>query len=128
VVSIDEREQGERITLNYGHTIGHAVEHLSAYQLLHGEAVAIGMQAEARLALAMGLCDSALLERQEHLLRAYGLSTGMPAHDADAILALTLRDKKVEAKKVRWVLPSAIGTVHVRDDVPEELVRASLQA
>lgn len=128
VVSRDEREQGERITLNYGHTIGHAVEALIGYgTLLHGEAVALGMHAAARIAFAMGLCPADLIERQQHVLGAYGLATTMPPElDPSAILALTLRDKKVQARRVRWVLPTAIGHVVIRDDVPEALVREAL--
>ncbi|MBP1466695.1 3-dehydroquinate synthase [Candidatus Chloroploca sp. M-50] len=125
VVSRDEREQGERITLNYGHTIGHAVEALIGYgTLLHGEAVALGMHAAARIALAMNLCSADLVHHQQHVLGAYGLATTMPPElDPSAILALTLRDKKVQARRVRWVLPTAIGHVVIRDDVPEALVR-----
>jgi 3-dehydroquinate synthase len=126
VVSSDEFERGERITLNYGHTIGHAVEALMGYgPLLHGEAVALGMHAAARIAVAMGLCDASLVARQLRLLTAYGLSVALPPGlDPEAILATTLRDKKVQAGRVRWVLPTAIGSVVVRDDVPEELVRS----
>ncbi|MFQ3663194.1 MAG: 3-dehydroquinate synthase [Chloroflexaceae bacterium] len=128
VVNRDEREQGERITLNYGHTIGHAVEALvGEWALLHGEAVAIGMHAEARIAAAMGLCDPALIERQRRLLAAYGLSVTLPSNlDPEAVLTLALRDKKVRAGRIRWVLPTAIGSVTVRDDVPETTVRAVL--
>jgi 3-dehydroquinate synthase len=128
VVSRDEREQGERITLNYGHTLGHAVETLLGYgALLHGEAVAIGMHAAARIAVAMGLCEAGLVERQRRLLAAYGLAVTLPPGlDPEALLAATLRDKKVQARRVRWVLPTAIGSVVVRDDVPEETVRAAL--
>lgn len=128
VVSRDEREQGERITLNYGHTIGHAVEALTGYgRLLHGEAVAVGMHAAARIAVGMGLCDAGLVERQRRLLAAYGLAVAMPPGlDPEAVLAATLRDKKVRAGRVRWVLPTGIGSVVVRDDVPEKLVRAAL--
>jgi 3-dehydroquinate synthase len=128
VVNADEREQGERIILNYGHTIGHAVEALAGYGgLLHGECVAIGMHAAARMAVALGICDQALVDRQQALLKAYGLATAMPASlDPDAILKLTLRDKKVQAKRVRWVLPTGIGSVIVRDDVPEAVVHAVL--
>jgi 3-dehydroquinate synthase len=130
VVSADEFERGERITLNYGHTIGHAVEALMGYgPMLHGEAVAIGMQAAARIGLAMGTCDAALLARQERLLQAYGLATTLPPQlDHEAILAATLRDKKVQARRVRWVLPAAVGATVVRDDVPEAVVRAALHA
>jgi 3-dehydroquinate synthase len=128
VVSIDEFERGERITLNYGHTIGHAVEQFSHYGLLHGESVAIGMHAEARLGQLMDMCDGDLVGRQAALIQAYGLETALPAYDPDAIIALTMRDKKVQAKKIRWVLPTAIGAVQVRDDVPEALLRNVLHA
>jgi 3-dehydroquinate synthase len=128
VVSADEREQGERIILNYGHTVGHALEAAMGYgTLLHGEAVAIGMHAEARIATAIGLCTPELVERQQQLLSTYGLSTAFPSGiDREAILALMLRDKKVQRKRIRWVLPAAIGTVAVRDDVAVELVRETL--
>jgi 3-dehydroquinate synthase len=130
VVSIDEFERGERITLNYGHTLGHAIEKLAGgWSLLHGEAVAIGMHAAARIAASVGLCDAALVERQRRLLAAYGLAVAVPASlDVDAVLATAMRDKKVQAKRIRWVLPTAIGSVAVRDDVPEAVVRATLQA
>ncbi|MEF3274206.1 MAG: 3-dehydroquinate synthase [Chloroflexus sp.] len=123
VVSRDEFERGERITLNYGHTIGHAIEQLLNYRLLHGECVAIGMDAAARIAVALGICSPELVERQRQLLAAYGLSVAMPADlDRAALLTLITRDKKVQAGKVRWVLPTTIGQVVVRADVPEELV------
>ncbi|RRR78085.1 MAG: 3-dehydroquinate synthase [Candidatus Viridilinea halotolerans] len=130
VVSRDEREQGERITLNYGHTMGHAIEALAGYgTLLHGEAVAIGMHIAARIAASMGICDLGLVKSQRALLHAFGLPTSLPAGlDAQALIALTLRDKKVQAHKVRWVLPTTIGNVVIRDDVPEELVRAALRS
>lgn len=128
VVSRDEREQGERITLNYGHTLGHAIEALAAdWALLHGEAVAIGMHAAARIAAAMALCPAELVERQRRLLQAYGLRVTLPhGLDPAAVLAVALRDKKVLAGRIRWVLPTAIGSVVVRDDVPETVVRAVL--
>jgi 3-dehydroquinate synthase len=126
IVNADERETGERMLLNYGHTLGHAVEAAAGYgTLLHGEAVAIGMQLEARLAARLGMLDDATVERQRALLHAYGLPTDIPhGMPVDQILALTLRDKKVRAGKVRWALPTGIGGAAVRDDVPEALVRA----
>lgn len=125
VVNADEREQGERITLNYGHTLGHALEAATGYgTLLHGEAVAIGMHAAAGIAVAMGLLPASERARQQRLLGAYGLPTAFPVGvDVEEVLALTLRDKKVRARRVRWILPLAVGSVAVRDDVPEQLVR-----
>jgi 3-dehydroquinate synthase len=115
--------------LNYGHTLGHALESLTGYgTLLHGEAVAIGMELAAQLALRMELWGPQSVERQRALLQAYGLSTTIPASvDAAQLLELTLRDKKVRAGRVRWVLPTAIGAAEVRDDVSEDLVRAVVE-
>ncbi len=128
VVSADEREQGLRIILNYGHTLGHALEATLGYaELLHGEAVAIGMHAAARIAVDMGIFAAADAERQRRLLEAYGLPTSFPTDvDREQVLALTLRDKKVQNRQIHWVLPVSIGTVSVRDDVPEALVRSVL--
>ena len=76
----------------------------------------------------MGLCDAGLVERQRRLLESYGLAVAVPAGlDVEAALATAMRDKKVQAKRIRWVLPTAIGSVAVRDDVPEALVRRVLQ-
>lgn len=129
VVSADEREQGERITLNYGHTLGHALEAALGYTaLLHGEAVAIGMHAAARIAAHLGILSTEDVVRQQRLLLALGLPTAFPKDiDPDQIMHLTLRDKKVQRKRVRWVLPTTIGAVSIRDDVPDSVVRAVLK-
>ena len=80
IVNVDEREIGERMLLNYGHTLGHALEALTGYgTLLHGEAVAIGMELAAQLALRMELWGPQSVERQRALLQAYGLPTAIPA-------------------------------------------------
>jgi 3-dehydroquinate synthase len=130
VVNADERETGERMLLNYGHTLGHALEALTGYgTLLHGEAVAIGMDLAAQIALRMELWGTESVERQRALLQAYGLPTHVPPGvDAERLLELTLRDKKVRAGRVRWVLPSAIGAAAVHDDVPADIVRAVVEA
>ncbi len=130
VVNVDERETGERMLLNYGHTLGHAIENAAGYgSLLHGEAVAIGMDLEAQLALRLGMVDMAFVRRQRAVLRSYGLPTERPAQLApETLLDLTLRDKKVRAGKVRWVLPTAFGAAVVREDLPEHLVREVLAA
>jgi 3-dehydroquinate synthase len=130
VVNADERETGERMLLNYGHTLGHALEALTGYgTLLHGEAVAIGMDLAARIALRMELWGHESVARQRALLQAYGLPTAIPAGvDPARLLELTLRDKKVRAGRVRWVLPTAIGAAKVHDDVPEDIVRAVVEA
>jgi 3-dehydroquinate synthase len=125
VVNADEREQGVRIVLNYGHTLGHALEAATGYgRLLHGEAVAIGMHAAAGIAVALGMLAPDTQERQQRLLAAYGLPTAFPPDiDLAGLLTLTLRDKKVQSKRVRWILPTTIGEVTTRSDVPDELVQ-----
>lgn len=130
VVSNDEREDGERIILNYGHTLGHALESVAGYgALLHGEAVAIGMHAAARIAQRLGLFSAEDVERQRRLLAGFGLPIDFPKGiSSDALLAVALRDKKVQARRVRWVLPTTIGSVVVRDDVPTDLVAAVIDA
>jgi 3-dehydroquinate synthase len=129
IVNADERESGERMLLNYGHTLGQALEAATSYgELLHGEAVAIGMTLAARIAERLGMFDTTSVERQTRLLCAYGLPTELPPGVApDQLLELTLQDKKVRAGKPRWVLPTAIGVAVVRDDVPEALVRAVVE-
>lgn len=123
VVSGDEREQGGRILLNYGHTYGHAVEAESGYTLRHGEAVAIGMTVAGMLAVDLGLWHAADLERQCRVLRSFGLPTRVPATvDALGALRRIAGDKKVRAGRVRWVLPTASGAMTVRDDVSDQIV------
>lgn len=95
VVSADTRDAGLRKVLNFGHTIGHALETLLAPDLLHGEAVAIGMVKEAEVARALGVCHAAPVERLRRLLWRLGLPTAVPEHvDVDACVALMAMDKK----------------------------------
>lgn len=128
IVNADEREQGERMFLNYGHTLGHALEAATGYDgLLHGEAVAIGMHLAAQIAVALGQCAEPLVTRQRALLEAFGLSVELPPGvETSHLINLTLRDKKVRNGRVHWVLPTSIGAVTIRDDVPEDLVRGVL--
>ncbi len=127
VVSADERESGLRMTLNYGHTIGHAIEAVTSYQAcLHGEAVAIGLVGAARIAQGVGLIDGATAARHERVLERFGLPTRAtpgPGLTTDTVLEAMRSDKKVAAGRQRWVLLEAIGAPVVRDDVPPELVR-----
>jgi 3-dehydroquinate synthase len=127
VVSQDEKEAGIRAILNYGHTIGHAVESLGNYEdLNHGEAVAVGMVAAGRIAAAMGLWERDNCDRQEQLITKAGLPVTLPVVDHGGIVTALLSDKKVKAGKVRFVLPTAIGSVVIRDDVEEQVLRSVL--
>jgi 3-dehydroquinate synthase len=128
VVSQDEKEAGLRAILNYGHTIGHAVESLTGYaQVNHGEAVAIGMVAAVKLAQQMGLCTVDLLDRQNALLAKTQLPTEIPPELAlDDIISCLQHDKKVKAGIVRFILPTAIAKVIIADDVTTEIIQHAL--
>ncbi|MGB3535119.1 MAG: 3-dehydroquinate synthase [Microcoleaceae cyanobacterium] len=129
VVSQDEQEAGLRAILNYGHTIGHAIESLTGYTtVLHGEAVGLGMIAASRIAVELGMWTSECDTRQLALIEKAGLPTKLPAGlDIDRILTTLQTDKKVKAGKVRFVLPTDIGTVTVTDQVPQDVIRQVLQ-
>lgn len=128
VVEQDEYEQtGLRAVLNYGHTFAHAYEALAGYgELLHGEAVAIGMVQASRLAERRGLIDAAATERQVALLNAVGLPVALPpslSWTADEILERMRLDKKALAGRLRFILPTRIGHVELFDDISESDVR-----
>ena len=110
VVAADEREHGQRKVLNFGHTIGHGVESASDYTLLHGEAVAIGMVAEARLAELCGIADDGTASTVELAVSAIGLPTRIPAGiDAARVLDLMQSDKKRRRGVVEFALPQRVG-------------------
>jgi 3-dehydroquinate synthase len=128
VVEQDEREEsGLRAVLNYGHTFCHAIEAVTGYgELLHGEAVSIGMMCAARLAERLGRIDGSLGQRQLALLTALHLPVKVPAVDHEALLAAMQRDKKVEHGRLRFVLPTELGHVELVGDVDATDVKAAL--
>ncbi len=115
VVSRDEREGGLRAILNYGHTIGHALETATRYTTyLHGEAVAIGMCLEAKLSSLLGHADAAGVKRIRSLVTAYGLPSEIkPDLDAEGILSSMRLDKKAVAGQLKFILPEKIGSVKI---------------
>ncbi len=123
VVSGDEKESGLRMILNYGHTIGHALEAATDYgRLLHGEAVSIGMVGAAWISReVVGLPEEAV-ERQRRLLELFHLPVSMPEIDIERVLEAMALDKKVKGKVIRWVLLEDLSKPVVRDDVPMGLV------
>jgi len=128
IVEADEREQGLRANLNYGHTFGHGIEAASGYErFLHGEAVALGMCAAAALANSLGLVDVAFVERQRRCLQRYGLPTHWPDMSVDAAWESMQHDKKAKAGKLKFVLPERFGKVVHRSDVSESEVRRALE-
>ena len=133
IVAGDERETGDRMVLNYGHTIGHGIEAAAGYRgLTHGEAIAVGMTLEARLAARLGLCDAILVDRQTRTLAALGLPVRLgalargKAPASDRIQAAMAHDKKAGAGRLRFALPEALGRTVIRDDVPPALVEEVL--
>ncbi len=114
VVAEDEQESDRRRILNYGHTIGHALEAIGGYQsLIHGEAVGIGLVLEADLARHQGYCDSRTVERIRSVVRSAGLSDRLPSLSLGKVWAAMQHDKKVSQGKVVGVWPNAIGRVRI---------------
>ena len=112
IVTRDEREAGVRKTLNFGHTIGHAIETCSGYSLLHGEAVAIGMVYESALAERLGLAEAGTAARVRDAVRAAGLPHARPSSmTVEAILDASRGDKKARAGRVEYALPARIGAM-----------------
>jgi 3-dehydroquinate synthase len=130
VVAADEREEtGQRAVLNYGHTFCHALETLTGYeQLLHGEAVAIGMLCASRLAERLGRIDQSVTQRQRALLEALHLPVDLPQVDHEEMLAVMSRDKKAQHGRLRFVLPSRLGHVELVGDIERADVVSTLSA
>jgi 3-dehydroquinate synthase len=125
VVAEDERERGRRALLNFGHTFGHAIENCVGYgEWLHGEAVAAGMIMASRLSDMPG----SDLDRLRNLLVATGLPVDPPAVGADALGRAMKLDKKVQQKRLRFVLLKTLGEAFVSSDYPPERMRAILRA
>ncbi len=130
VVARDEREEGDlRATLNFGHTIAHAIETVAGYDgpFRHGEAVAIGMVAESRLAERLGWIKSDVTDRLVRLLETFGLPVTAPGLDLPSLKHAMGRDKKNRLGKIRFVLPRSIGQVELTDSPGEENVQAVLE-
>ncbi|KGO32955.1 MAG: 3-dehydroquinate synthase [Desulfoprunum sp.] len=120
VIEQDEREGGLRRILNFGHTIGHAVEAASSFAISHGHAVAIGMVAAARIAVAKEMLSRDAEQRITALIAAYGLPVAIPADlDRELIRIYLKTDKKVVAGKVFYILPTAIGATCITDEVSD---------
>jgi 3-dehydroquinate synthase len=113
IVSADEREAGVRAALNFGHTVGHAIESASGYSLLHGEAVAIGMAYEALLAETLGIAEPGTASRLSAVLTAYRLPVTRPlAASVDQLISRMRNDKKARSGDLRFALPRTIGAMH----------------
>jgi len=127
VVEKDPYEDGQRAVLNLGHTFGHALELLSHYALPHGAGVSVGLTAAAQLSARLGLCDPALTARVEGVLASLSLPTTYRGHAPDQVWQAMATDKKRRGKRLRFVLPRAIGNVFVTDQVTRADVLAVLE-
>ena len=126
VVMEDEKETGVRAHLNFGHTFAHAIEATVGYgAILHGEAVGLGMLAATSLAAAAGLCASGLRDELESLVAATGLPVRAMLPDDERLLAAMALDKKVARARIRFVLPTRLGAVALRDDLEPSLIRVA---
>ncbi len=123
VVGIDEKEQGLRAILNYGHTFGHAIEKLHRYEFSHGIGVSLGMRVAARLAKRLGMISQETETRQTALLDAYGFPRTVEGVTADAAWDAMGVDKKVEKDRRVYILPTRIGEVKKVANVEEALVK-----
>lgn len=129
IVEQDPHEKRLRAVLNYGHTVGHALERAAPeWALRHGQVVGTGIVAEARIAKWLGLADHATAVRQEALVEAYGLPNSVRNVDESLALQALERDKKIEGGRLRMPLVPAIGSFEIVEDVELELVRRALRS
>lgn len=128
VVTADEREMGVRKILNFGHTVGHALEAETRYEkFLHGEAVAFGMIAATKLAELTGHCSRSDAQRIEDVVRAYGPIPSTQGIEADALQRRLVSDKKATRGSVQFVLPTGVGKTELANSVDDKLVHAAIQ-
>jgi 3-dehydroquinate synthase len=126
VVEQDERDLGLRNVLNYGHTVGHAIETVSGFRLWHGEAVALGMLVAGRMSVRLGFLAVDELARLEGLIARAGLPVEVPELEAERVIQAMQHDKKISGGKIKFVLLRSIGDVFVTDKVDPSLIREVL--
>jgi 3-dehydroquinate synthase len=129
VVAEDEREEGRRANLNYGHTFGHGIEAVTGYTTyLHGEAIALGMVAAGALAFDLGLVDATFVERQKRCFEAYGLPVAWRDLPVEETLAVMKHDKKARAGTMKFIVADRMGHVVQRTDITEAQAKRALEA
>jgi 3-dehydroquinate synthetase len=128
VVQKDPYEQNIRAHLNLGHTFAHAIERVSNYQWLHGEAVGVGLVAAARLSVALGMCDARLSELVEQIVAKVGLLTRLNGMAPEAVYNAMGTDKKWQSGRNRFVLLRGIGQPEIVENVPKEMIIRVLES
>jgi 3-dehydroquinate synthase len=127
IVSQDEKEDGRRAWLNYGHTLGHALESYYKYQVLtHGEAISYGMWFAALLSLRLGLCSTNVLKRQIQLFKKIGLLQKLPYFDPKKVYQKMFLDKKARFGRIQFVLTRKIGLVTIQKNIPKSIIFSAL--
>lgn len=125
VVEQDEKEMGLRAILNFGHTIGHAVESAYDFKMTHGECVGIGMVGASYIAYKRGMIDAETLKRIENILDMYGFKTRVKLPEKETVFSFMQKDKKKIAGKLKFVLPTKIGEVMQTTDVTKDEIFAA---
>jgi len=126
IVEKDEKDLGLRNILNYGHTIGHAIESASDFKVEHGKAIALGMLAAARISNKLGLLEKTELVRLKSLIQRADLTTELPKLEVEKIIQAIKHDKKILRGKIRFILAKALGSVFITDEVSLSLVERVL--
>ena len=127
VVERDPKEQGERALLNLGHTVGHAVEKLKNFQLLHGQCVGVGLIAAAYLSMNRGLLTPQEYEEIRNGCQSFGLPLSVDSLKAEDILAATKKDKKMEAGHIKFILMDGIGKSFIDKTITDEELLQAIQ-
>lgn len=128
VVEADPFEKGERAHLNFGHTFGHAIESVSRYAYSHGQCVALGMAAASFAAMKLGMIDAAARQRILAVIQKAELPISGMKLPIDEVTASMHFDKKVKGGRIRFILPDRIGHVVIRDDLPNEVVKETVES
>ncbi len=128
VVERDPKEQGERALLNFGHTLGHAIEKLKEFSMLHGHCVAVGSIAACEISVLRGLITREEADDARKLFQAFGLPDTVSGLNADQIIAASKHDKKMEKGQIKFILLNGVGNAYVDRMVTEEEMRKGLEA
>jgi len=132
IVSEDEKDIGARNVLNYGHTVGHAIEAVSGFNIKHGSAVAVGMVVAGRIAVSMGKFNKMEFLKIKETLESAGLPSSLQSLNLglrpEDVLEAMKYDKKIIDGKSRFVLPRSIGSVFIADSVPTAVVKQALES
>jgi 3-dehydroquinate synthase len=127
IVSEDERENGKRAWLNYGHTLGHALESYYRYKVItHGEAISYGMRFASLLSLKLGFCTQSIVDHQFDLIKRAGLFRKLPRFQANKVYRKMFLDKKARKGKIQFILTRKIGLVSIQENVPKSIIFSAL--